>query len=172
MNFPVELDEWIENPKVREDGNVDRDMYGLQPFHPLPPVGMKAMPESLSEHSRGSLETLDALLSWYRRVLSLIAYRVLGNHEEAERAVRNCLRAASDSAPRFDHEGAFRSWLARILIDEAVTILYKHRSSTSRLGDPDCQSLWNLRISNTTSLHRQCEGGSSASDASHFDQDK
>lgn len=141
MNFPVELDEWIENPKAPEDGNVDRDMYGLQPFHPLPPVRRNAMPESRSEHSRGSLETLHVLLSRYRPVLSLIACRVLGNHEEAERAVQNCIRAASDSAPRFDHEGAFRCWLARILIDEAVTILYKQRRSASRLGDPDCQSL-------------------------------
>jgi hypothetical protein len=135
MNFPVELDDWIENPKVREDGNVDRDIYGLQPFHPLPAVGRKAMPELRSGNSRGSLETLDVLFSRYRRVLSLIAYRILGNHEETENAVQNCIRAASDSAPRFDHEGAFRSWLARVLIDEAVTILTKQRSSTSGPGD-------------------------------------
>ena|ERR1700730_1558653 len=141
MNFPVEIDEWIENPKVHEDGNVDRDMYGLQPFYPLPAVGINAMPESRSRNSRGNLETLDVLFSRYRRVLSLIAYRVLGNHEEAQHAVRNCIRVASDSAARFDHEGAFRSWLARILIDEAVTILYKQRRSASRFDDPDCQSL-------------------------------
>jgi DNA-directed RNA polymerase specialized sigma24 family protein len=135
MNFPVELDDWIENPKAREDKNVSRDMYGLQPFHPLPAVGMNAMPELRSGNSRGSLETLDVLLSRYRRLLSLIAYRVLGNHEQAEDAVRNCLRAASDCAPRFDHEGAFRSWLARVLIDEAVTILNKQRNSAKGLGN-------------------------------------
>jgi hypothetical protein len=135
MNFPVELDDWIENPKAREDGNVDRDMYGLQPFHPLPAAGMNVMPELRSGNSRGSLETLDVLLSRYRRVLSLIAYRILGNHEQAEDAVQNCLRAASDRTPRFDHEGAFRSWLARVLIDEAVTILNKQRSSTRGPGD-------------------------------------
>ena len=133
MNFPVELDEWIENPKTHEDANVDRDLYGLQPFHPLPAVGSNAMPESRSEHSQRSLETLHVLLSRYRPVLSLIAHRVLGNHEESERAVRNCIRVAAVSAPRFDHEGAFRSWLARILIDEAVTILYKQRRSSNKL---------------------------------------
>ncbi len=87
--------------------------------------------ETLS-HSQGNLEAFDVLLSRYRPVLSLIAYRVLGNHEEAEDAVQNCLRAASDSAPRFEHEGAFRSWLARVLIDEAVTILNRQRTSTWR----------------------------------------
>src|SRR4030081_1376240 len=81
-------------------------------------------------HSRGNLEPLDVLFSRYRPVLYLIAYRVLVNHTEAEGAVRNCLSAAVDCAPRFDHEGAFRSWLARILIDEAVTILHKQRGST------------------------------------------
>jgi len=33
MNFPVELDDWIENQKASEDGC---DMYGLQPFPPVP----------------------------------------------------------------------------------------------------------------------------------------
>jgi len=131
MNFPVELDDWIENPKAREDRNVDRDMYGLQPFYPLPAVRMNAMPELRSENSRRRSETLDVLLSRYRRVLSLIAYRVLVNHTEAEDAVRNCLSAAVDCAPRFDHEGAFRSWLARILIDEALLILHKKRTGVT-----------------------------------------
>jgi RNA polymerase sigma-70 factor (ECF subfamily) len=129
MNFPVELDDWTENPEAREEGDVDRDVYGLQPFHPLPAVRRNAILELRSMNSRRSLETLDVLLSRYRRVLALIAYRVLGNHEEAEDAVQNCIRVASYRAPRFDHEGAFRSWLARVLIDEAVTILNKQRSS-------------------------------------------
>jgi len=81
-------------------------------------------------HSQGNLEALNVLFSQYRPVLALIAYRVLGNYEEAEGAVQNCFRAAADGAPRFEHEGAFRSWLGRILIDEAVKILHKQRSST------------------------------------------
>ena len=39
MNFPVELDDWIGNQKANEDKNVGRDMYGLQPFPPVPSVG-------------------------------------------------------------------------------------------------------------------------------------
>jgi RNA polymerase sigma-70 factor, ECF subfamily len=99
---------------------------------------MNALSESRSRsedktitHSQRNLEALDVLFSRYRPVLSLIAYRVLGNHEEAEDAVQNCLRAATDRAPGFEHEGDFRGWLARILIDEAVTILHKQRSSTA-----------------------------------------
>jgi DNA-directed RNA polymerase specialized sigma24 family protein len=70
-----------------------------------------------------TLKALDILLSRYRHTLSLVAYRVLGNHEEAEEAVQNCLRTAVDNVPRFEHEGAFRCWLVRVLIDEAVLLL-------------------------------------------------
>jgi RNA polymerase sigma-70 factor, ECF subfamily len=97
---------------------------------------MNAMLESRStseddtiSSSQGTLEVLDVLFLRYRPLLSLIAYRVLGNREEAEDAVRNCLRVAAHSAPRFEQEGAFRCWLAKVLIDEAVTILNKQRSS-------------------------------------------
>ena len=129
MNFPVELDDWIESPKAREDEIVDHNMYGLQPFYPLPPIRTNATPKFRSRSSRGSLDTLDVSFSRYRGVLFLIALRVLGDREQAEQAVWNCIRVASDRAPRFNHEGAFRCWLARILIDEAVTILYKQESS-------------------------------------------
>lgn len=76
--------------------------------------------------SQGNLETFDVLFSRYRQVLFLVAYRVLGNRGEAGHAVQNCLRTASDNVPPFEHEGAFRSWLVRVLIDEAVKILNKH----------------------------------------------
>jgi hypothetical protein len=136
MNFPVELDDWIENQKASEDENVGRDRYGLQSFPPVSSVGRNATPqlhsgkrdEALS-NAQGSLEALDVLLSRYRHVLSLVAYRVLGNHAEAEDAVQNCLLTVSGTVPKFEHEGAFRCWLVRVLIDEAVTILGKQSST-------------------------------------------
>jgi RNA polymerase sigma factor (sigma-70 family) len=81
-------------------------------------------------------EALDVLFSQHRRVLYRIAYRVLENHEEAEDAVQNCLLAASCNVPRFDSEGAFRSWLVRVLIDEALAILYKERIGATRSPEP------------------------------------
>jgi hypothetical protein len=38
-------------------------------------------------------------------------------------AVQNCRLRASSNPPAFDREGAFRSWLLRILIDEASSFL-------------------------------------------------
>ena len=140
MNFPVELDELIENPKARDE-NVDRDMYGLQPFYPLPADTKNAAPEFRSQNPQTSLETLDELLSRYRRLLSLIAYRVLCDHEQAELAVQSCTQVASYIAPKFENEGAFRSWLARVLIDEAVALLSNQRRSTGKSRDRDCRNL-------------------------------
>ena len=56
------------------------------------------------------------------RLLNFIARRVLGN-EGAPIAVQNCWRTASRNPPHFECEGAFRSWLVRVLIDEALAIL-------------------------------------------------
>ena len=67
-----------------------------------------------------------------RRLLHFLAARILGSQDEAEYAVRNCRAAASRNSPSFDSEGAFRSWLARILIDEACALLRRKRFSLMR----------------------------------------
>jgi Sigma-70 region 2 len=130
MNLLIELDDCTEDRRISEDENVGRDIYGLQPFPPLPSVGRDATrqlrsrkeDETLS-NSQASLEPMDVLFSRYRRVLSLVAYSVLADHAEAEDAVQNCLITVSGNVPKFEHEGAFRCWLIRVLIDEAVAIL-------------------------------------------------
>jgi DNA-directed RNA polymerase specialized sigma24 family protein len=57
-----------------------------------------------------------------RRLLHFTACRVLGGAEGAELAVQNCWLTASRNRPTLNHEGAFRSWLFRILIDEALAV--------------------------------------------------
>jgi DNA-directed RNA polymerase specialized sigma24 family protein len=99
---------------------------------PLRTLHVFARSPSRTENGDGTLnnpqenpEALDSRLSRYRRLLCFIAYRMLRNHKEAEDAVRNCLLTASYNVPRFECEGVFRSWLVRILIDEALLILHK-----------------------------------------------
>lgn len=60
----------------------------------------------------------------YRDTLYFVAGRVLGNPERAAIAVENCLYSAARQVMAFDCEGAFRSWLVRLAIDEALTILH------------------------------------------------
>jgi hypothetical protein len=55
-------------------------------------------------------------------LLHFIACHVLGGPERAEDVIEGCRRTESRNSPRFEHEGAFRSWLLRVLIDEALAI--------------------------------------------------
>ena len=56
-------------------------------------------------------------------MLTSIACRVLGDKQRACIAVQNCWRTAFRNPPHFEYEGAFRSWVLRALIDEALEIL-------------------------------------------------
>jgi DNA-directed RNA polymerase specialized sigma24 family protein len=67
-----------------------------------------------------------------RRLLQFLAARILGSQDEAEDAVRTCRAAASRNPPSFESEGAFRSWLVRILIDEACALLRRKQFSLMR----------------------------------------
>jgi DNA-directed RNA polymerase specialized sigma24 family protein len=57
------------------------------------------------------------------RLLNFIACRVLGDEDRALVAVQNCWQTASRNPQPFEYGGAFRSWLVRVLIDEALAIL-------------------------------------------------
>ena len=64
-------------------------------------------------------------------LLHFIARRILNCAHEAEEAVKNCRATASRNPPRFSSEGAFRSWLVRVLIDEATLLLRTKQSSST-----------------------------------------
>ena len=67
-------------------------------------------------------------------LLHFLAYRILGTHEGAGNAVENCRIVASRNPPDFAYEGAFRSWVARILIDEALAILRQRNAAQTELS--------------------------------------
>jgi len=70
----------------------------------------------------------------YSRLLHFVAERVLGNPNKAAIAVDNCLYGAAQHVTASDCEGAFRSWLVRLLIEEALMILHgRTTSGTSRV---------------------------------------
>ena len=67
-------------------------------------------------------------------LLHFLAYRILGTHEGAGNAVENCRIVAARNPPDFGNEGAFRSWVARILIDEALAILRQRNVAQTELS--------------------------------------
>jgi RNA polymerase sigma factor (sigma-70 family) len=82
----------------------------------------------ISTGLQGNEQALDTLFARYRRLLHSMAVRILRNHEEAEDAVQNCMVMAFRNLPKFKHHGAFRAWLVRILINEAIAILRKKKA--------------------------------------------
>ena len=87
--------------------------------------------ETPSPTSRKQFDKLDEWFSRCRNTLHFTACLILGGSEMAERAVRNCRFRASRSLLSFESEGPFRSWLLRLLISEALSIL--HRGCTQAL---------------------------------------
>jgi len=67
-------------------------------------------------------------------MLCFLACRVLGSPEQVHDAVENCKITASRNPPTFEYEGAFRRWLVRILIDEALAIVRQRKSDMTKVG--------------------------------------
>jgi len=66
----------------------------------------------------------------FYKLQHFIATRVLGGPERADDAIENCWRRASRNPQYFEYEGAFRSWLVRILIEEALGICRENQVSS------------------------------------------
>ena len=87
-------------------------------------------PHAKQEHP----EVFNDRFAQSRSLLHFTACRILSRPADAELAVRNCWRRASRNPPWFRHDGAFRSWLVRLLIDEALAIL--HRPGSQNYAAP------------------------------------
>jgi DNA-directed RNA polymerase specialized sigma24 family protein len=81
---------------------------------------LTSIPDKIVE----DLEVFNARFYSCQKLLVFIAGRVLDRSEDINEAVHSCWITASRSAPRFEDEGAFRSWLLRVLIDEALLIRF------------------------------------------------
>jgi DNA-directed RNA polymerase specialized sigma24 family protein len=98
----------------------------------LKPDGVSREPSKPREDNREDTnDTFELRFSRSRRLLFFLARRILNCVQEAEEAVKNCRLIASRNPPRFSTEGAFKSWLVRILIDEATLLLRQRQGSTA-----------------------------------------
>ena len=104
-------------------GRIDLAAAGSRPLKP-------------DGKSREDIETtFEQQFSRCRKLLQFIALRILNCAEEADEAIKNCRRTASCNPPAFTTEGAFKSWLVRILIDEA-TLLRKRQNEPTPSPQP------------------------------------
>ena len=109
-----------ETPIAAE--RVGRIDLGAPSLHPKP-----------DGKSREDIQTtFEQQFSRCRKLLQFIALRILNCAEEADEAIKNCRRTASCNPPAFTSEGAFKSWLVRILIDEATILRNRQTNPTTR----------------------------------------
>jgi DNA-directed RNA polymerase specialized sigma24 family protein len=88
--------------------------------------------ETKPQASRSQVEKFDEWFSRCRNTLEYIACLILADSKMAESAVQNCWFKASRNPPDFESEGAFRSWVLRRVISEALHIL--HQRPTEACG--------------------------------------
>jgi DNA-directed RNA polymerase specialized sigma24 family protein len=99
------------------------------------------MDSPMSNHVQEDPEVFNARFSRCHGLVHFIACRVLGGAEGARDSMHNCWLTASRNPPKFEHEGTFRSWLLRIVIDEALAIRRKKKESSSDKNlDVSCSS--------------------------------
>jgi RNA polymerase sigma-70 factor (ECF subfamily) len=84
----------------------------------------------------GSSDAFDELQRIYRRRLYNTVIRITGIHEDAEDALQDTFLRAYSSICRFEGRSSIYSWLTRIAVNSALTILRKRRAHPEILFDP------------------------------------
>jgi DNA-directed RNA polymerase specialized sigma24 family protein len=87
--------------------------------------------ELVANAQRGNRDPYAELVRRYRDLAVGTAFVIRGNRQEAEDAVQEALARAFLAMPRFRPHGPFRSWLLRIVANNARTV----RTTTQRQAD-------------------------------------
>jgi len=84
--------------------------------------------ESLVARMRGGdPEALTALVARYQRPLYNLAYRVLGNAEDAADVTQDVFLKVSEHAGEYDARFRFFSWIYRIAVNTSLNLRRAHR---------------------------------------------
>lgn len=71
---------------------------------------------------RGDPEAFEPLVKRYERVLFSVAYRLVGNYEDARDATQNAFVRAYVHLETFDPTRKFFSWIYRIVVNECLNL--------------------------------------------------
>jgi RNA polymerase sigma factor (sigma-70 family) len=83
----------------------------------------------------GHNEAFESLVRPHSKSIFRAIYRITKNREDAEDALQDSLLKAFAHLKSFDHRSQFSTWLRRIAINSALTIVRKKRSALGRSGD-------------------------------------
>jgi DNA-directed RNA polymerase specialized sigma24 family protein len=114
-------------------------------------LGANVVNQQILEYLEEQSETFATRFTRCEGMLYFVACQILDTGERSdaaitcavETAVNNCWHTASRNLEFFDDEGAFRSWLVRILFDQAVMLLAKCKAASPGAAAPDHPVLCN-----------------------------
>jgi RNA polymerase sigma-70 factor (ECF subfamily) len=88
----------------------------------------------------GSSDAFDELQRIYRRRLYNTVIKITGIREDAEDALQDAFLRAYSSICKFEGRSSIYSWLTRIAVNSALTILRERRAHPEILFDPGANS--------------------------------
>src|SRR2546426_24744 len=77
--------------------------------------------ELVARYLRGDGSAFDELVLRHRLAVYRLAYRLLGNHEEADDVSQEAFLRAYRALPGFRGDASFRTWITRIVINLALS---------------------------------------------------
>lgn len=89
----------------------------------------------------GETEAYAVLVDRHHDRCARIAYRILGNREDAEEAVQDAFVRAYRALGRYEDREQFSAWLTRILVNQCRTTLYRTRRRDALFADADVAHL-------------------------------
>ena len=104
---------------------------------------MAADSDEIRRAQEGDREAFTALVRRYQRRVYATAYRVVGNHSDADDLVQEAFLRAYRALKTFDGRSDFFTWLYRIVINLALNHLRSvQRQRTSQLDDSKLPPGW------------------------------
>lgn len=86
----------------------------------------------------GDGNAIEALIRTHAPRLRRVAWRVVGNHADAEDVVQEALLKACLHLIDYQERAAFSTWLTRIALNEGIGLLRKRRTEPIDLAEGDC----------------------------------
>jgi DNA-directed RNA polymerase specialized sigma24 family protein len=108
-------------------------MTEINPRAPVLPIGIPEACQDMPDINACETD-FDRHFARCRNLLYFIALRMLDCPQQACEAMRRTYRTASLNLPHFEYEGALRSWLLRILIDEALLMSFRSKEHATALA--------------------------------------
>lgn len=79
----------------------------------------------------GDVEAFETLIKQHQVIAYNIAYRILGDQEDAKDAAQEALIKVFKNLPGFKAESQFSTWLYRIVVNTCTDYMRKHRKITT-----------------------------------------